>query len=250
MLADFLAYERRLGREQVLPLLESLGMDLRDRAVLDVGCGYGGVILELDRKYPLSRGLGLDVDPEMIAEARRQGAGRIRFEAADFFRQGDAEKYDLILMRDVLEHIVDVEGALRKARGLLAPAGRIYLSFAPFYSPFGGHQHNGGGFFACLPWLQLLPEGLFRRLLSIEGNSYKSGDRLREDMETVLRTRLTLGRFREAAARAGLQVGYHAQYLSRPDYRIKFGLPALRFPRWPGLEEILCTGAEAVLSPA
>jgi hypothetical protein len=66
-------------------------------------------------------------------------------------------------------------------------------------------------------------------------------------METVLRTRLTLGRFERAVSAAGLRAGYRAQYLSRPDYRIKFGIPAVPFPSVPVLREFLCTGAEALL---
>jgi hypothetical protein len=45
-------------------------------------------------------------------------------------------------------------------------------------------------------------------------------------------------------------MGYFARYLSRPDYRIKFGLPEIRFPAVPGLEELACTGVEALLTRA
>jgi hypothetical protein len=67
-------------------------------------------------------------------------------------------------------------------------------------------------------------------------------------METVLRTRLTLARFRRAVAGAGLRFRFRALYLSRPDYAVKFGLPEIPFPPMPVLEELLCTGAEALLS--
>src|SRR5690606_14219326 len=153
-----------------------------------------------------------------------------------------------VLLRDVLEHIVDVEGALAKAARLLKPGGFVFASFAPFLSPFGGHQHNGSGPFASVPWLHLLPESWFRGLLRFPGNSYKSGEALRADMDTVLLTRLSLGRFRRAAAAAGLEVRYLRGYAVRPDYRLKFGLPSLRFPAIPGPGDLFCTGAEALLA--
>ena len=267
MIFDFLEYEHRLGRLVVSPRLKAAGVDVRGKSVLDVGCGYGGVLLALDGETPLGRGLGLDLDGEMIAAAIRavtatravpatgalpEGRGVLAFRCADFLAfDGEGESgFDLVLMRDVLEHIVKVEEALERACRLLAPGGCVYLSFAPFYSPFGGHQHNATGPFSFLPWLQCLPEVLFRRLLCIEGNSYKSGEPLRQDMESVLSTRLTLPRFRRAVARAGLAVESSAQHIIRPDYRLKFGLPPLRFPALPGFEDLLCTGVDAILRKA
>lgn len=249
MIADFHAYELELGRSGLLPLLARQGFDPAGKAVLDVGCGYGGVLAALAGAHALGRALGVDLDAEMIRVGRGKCPPSVTLEARDFFALpgGATEGFDLILMRDVLEHMPDAGGALRKALDLLRPDGLIFASFAPFYSPFGGHQHNGAGPFSRVPWLQVLPEAWFRKALSLEGNSYKSGAGLAEDMESVLRSRLTVRRFRALAAGAGLKERYFARYLSRPDYRIKFGLPQIGFPALPGLEELACTGVEALL---
>lgn len=250
MVADFHAYEKELGRTGLVPLLARHGFDAAGKAVLDVGCGYGGVLAALTEAHPLGRALGVDMDGEMIRAGKERCPQGVVLEARDFFGLGEGESFDLILLRDVLEHMPDAEAALRKAASLLRAGGVVFASFAPFYSPFGGHQHNGAGFFARVPWLQALPEAWFRRALRLEGNSYKTGAGLAEDMESVLRSRLTIGRFRAAAARAGFSEAYLARYLSRPDYRIKFGLPEIGFPPLPGLEEIACTGVEALLRKA
>jgi SAM-dependent methyltransferase len=272
MVSDFHAYEKALCLKGLIPLLRKRGFDPTGKAVLDVGCGYGGVLAGLVGEFRLKSALGIDLDPDMI----RQGIGKcppgVRLEVRDFFglERVDPEAYDpdssgtellkrgtdgsagfdLILLRDVLEHIPDAEGALAKAASLLAPGGLIFTSFAPFYSPFGGHQHNGSGFFSNVPWLQALPERWFRAALNLRGNSYKTGRSLADDMESVLRTRLTLGRFRRMIPAAGLRLGYYARYLSRPDYRIKFGLPEIGFPPIPFLDELACTGVEALLERA
>lgn len=246
---DFHAYEKALGERFLLPLLASRGFPLAGKTVLDVGCGYGGVLAALAGRHSLARALGLDLDPEMIRHGQARCPAGVTLENRDFFAL-EGEAFDLILLRDVLEHIVDVERALDKAARLLNAGGLVFASFAPFYGPFGGHQHNAAGLASRLPWLQLLPEGAFRSLLRLPGNSYKDASGLSADMDTVLRTRLTLSRFRKAAAAAGLRVTYRAQYLSRPDYRLKFGIPEIPFPPLPGLEELLCTGAEALLEPA
>jgi SAM-dependent methyltransferase len=247
MVADYHAYERELCRAYLAPLLQQNRFVPSGKSVLDVGCGYGGVLAELAERFPLQRGLGIDLDGEMVDAGRGRCPSDVKLETEDFFGLSGG-RFDLILMRDVLEHIGDVEGALAKAAGMLRPGGVVYVSFAPFYSPFGGHQHLGDGFFSYVPWLQLLPERRFRRLLRLSGNTYKTGRGLARDMESVLGTRLTLARFRRSLDRAGLEIRYYAQYLVRPDYRIKFGILPLPLPAVPGLEELLCTGADAILS--
>ncbi|MDQ3003584.1 MAG: class I SAM-dependent methyltransferase [Fibrobacterota bacterium] len=246
MIWDFHAYEKELCRQGLAPLLRKYGFDPAGKSVLDVGCGYGGVLAGLAEAWPLKAALGIDLDADMIREGMAKCPVGMRLEAGDFFGlQG--KEFDLILMRDVLEHMPDAEGALTKAASLLAPGGLIFASFAPFYSPFGGHQHNGAGFFSNIPWLQVLPESWFRKALRLDGNSYKSSRGLADDMESVLRARLTLRRFRKMIPSAGLRLGYYARYLSRPDYRIKFGLPEIPFPPIPFLDELACTGIESFL---
>lgn len=248
MVKDFRQYELELGRRFLVPLLEKNGVALDGKKVLDAGCGYGGVLAALAEKSRLSEAIGIDVDAEMIRAGSGDAPKGMRLEAGDFFAVKG--RFDLILLRDVLEHIVDVEGALAHAASLLNPGGLVYASFAPFHSPFGGHQHNGSGLFAAVPWLQFLPESWFRALLRLRGNSYKTAQGLQADMDTVLRTRLSLGRFRRSVYKAGFKPRYLARYLVRPDYLLKFGLPAVPFPAIPLAEEIFCTGVEALLGAA
>lgn len=249
MISDFHAYEKELGRRGLMPLLARKGFALAGKSVLDVGCGYGGVLAAMAEDFPLASALGVDLDQAMIDGGRARCPAGVILEVRDFFALDDG-RFDLILLRDVLEHMPDAQAALRKAASMLAPGGLIFASFAPFYSPFGGHQHNGAGFFSNVPWLQALPEAWFRRALRLKGNSYKSGAGLAEDMESVLRSRLTVGRFRASIRAAGLRETYLARYLSRPDYRIKFGLPEIGFPGIPVLEELACTGVEAMMAPS
>ncbi len=295
MIDDFLKYEFDLGSQFLIPLLKKLNISLDDKSVLDVGCGYGGVLSALQNNFKLEKNLGIDVDGEMIQAGLdqnkvaaveefdadghgRKRSGKLNLRVGNFFEFQDVaepgaragageekensdgeenEKFDFILMRDVLEHIIDVEKALQHAAFLLKPGGSIFVSFAPFYSPFGGHQHNAAGFFSNIPWLQFLPEATFRRLLKLAGNSYKSEAGLNLDMETVLKTRLTLVGFKKSLQSAGLEEQYRAGDLVRPDYQIKFGLPTVALPDivlsgnflgpLKAMGEWFCTGFEAVL---
>jgi SAM-dependent methyltransferase len=55
-----------------------------DPLILDTGCGSGEMLLRTLRRHAPARGLGVDLDPDAIAEARRGAAGLdARFEVGD-----------------------------------------------------------------------------------------------------------------------------------------------------------------------
>jgi 2-polyprenyl-3-methyl-5-hydroxy-6-metoxy-1,4-benzoquinol methylase len=92
---------------------------------LDVGCAAGfflDVLSNVDWDV-----FGVEPSRSMAdAAAQRLGSERVqcaRFEDADHAPQS----FDLITMWDVLEHLSDPVGALRQARQLLAPGGRLIL---------------------------------------------------------------------------------------------------------------------------
>jgi len=246
MLSDYFRYEAEISRIHLVPLLLRHGAVSRTARVLDVGCGYGGTLLALKESLPDLRAEGLDVDAAMVAQGQERLGEAATLIHADFFSWSGGP-FDLVLLRDVLEHIRRPEEALVRAATLLTPGGFLFVSFAPFFGPFGGHQHNTSGPCSYLPWIQILPEAWLRRILRVSSNAYKQKDELEEDLESVLRTRLTIRGFRRAANVVGLGLCHQAAYLSRPDYRIKFGLPAIRLPLVPGLAEILATGVEALM---
>ena len=245
-ISNYFDYETDIARLHLIPLLLRHGALSGPIRVLDVGCGYGGTLFALTEAVPGVRGQGLDVDASMVRQGRERLGEAATLIHANFF-EWSGGPFELILMRDVLEHIGQPEQALAKASALLTPRGFLYASFAPFFGPFGGHQHNASGFCSYIPWLQILPTPYVRRILTVRGNSYKTTLELKQDLESVFATRLTLRRFRRAAAAAGLRCRSEAGYLSRPDYRVKFGWPPIRLPSLPGLSEMLATGFEALM---
>ncbi len=67
----------------------ALGRVGRDDIVYDLGCGDGRIVIEAARRHG-ARGVGIDLDPERIREARENArrAGvqqRVRFQQADLF---------------------------------------------------------------------------------------------------------------------------------------------------------------------
>ena len=244
---DYHEYQVVLAQGILLPFLEQEGIDLRGRCVLDVGCGPGGFLDALAAQFQIE-GLGIDYDEEMLAQ--RQHAPGIALEAADFFSCKFHKHFDFILLRDVLEHCEGAAAMLERASALLTPEGMIYVTYSPYYSPFGGHQHNGSGFFSRVPYIQVLPEAIFLRMIQVRGNFYKTAVYLNEDLKRIRRARLTTGAVKASCLRIGLSVRHRRVFIIRPDYRYMFGLPTLRMPSLFPLTSVLdpfCTSVELLL---
>lgn len=103
--------------------------------VLEVGVGTGALLLAALRRWPEATFIATDAAAGMVALARRRvagaGAGRVTFHvaAADALPVGEAA-VDLVLSTFVLQLVPDRLAALREARRVLVPRGRIaYLSW-------------------------------------------------------------------------------------------------------------------------
>jgi ubiquinone/menaquinone biosynthesis C-methylase UbiE len=103
------------------------------RAVLDVGCGNGYDLRQLQEFVPSSaRLVGIDSSPAKIAEAIASVAGMDRFHFASFnaeenlpFNNGE---FDIVLSSNVLECISARQSFLKEVHRILQPGGQILLS--------------------------------------------------------------------------------------------------------------------------
>src|SRR5258708_25689185 len=73
---------------------------------------------------------GIEVDPTAAALAREVADRVIEgdAESLDYARDLGAERFDLLLFADVLEHLRDPEVVLRRVRPLLVPGGAVVAS--------------------------------------------------------------------------------------------------------------------------
>ena len=98
------------------------------KRVLEVGCGNGQLAWRLAH-------LGLTVVGLDIALARQRPTHpKLRFEKSDFFKFKD-DPFDAVLFTSSLHHLHPLEGALRRARNLLAPAGVVVLEEFDLLAP-------------------------------------------------------------------------------------------------------------------
>lgn len=104
-------------RQQAAGFLRRHG---RNAAVLDFGCGQAGFLRAL-AKLGCTRLAGFDfvLYPEL-----RQTTGITFFDDIDTIIES-GQRFEVIRMRHVIEHLADPDGTMQKLRSLLRPGGRI-----------------------------------------------------------------------------------------------------------------------------
>jgi SAM-dependent methyltransferase len=124
------AYERFMGRwsRQVAPLLVDFAALPETGQVLDIGSGTGALAFEIAKRKTGTHVTGIDPSPEYVAYA----ASRNSFKDRVTFRTGDAQRMDFTdasfaasssLL--VFNFIPDAEKALKEARRVTRPKGRV-----------------------------------------------------------------------------------------------------------------------------
>lgn len=126
----------------------------RGKRVLDMGCGAGGKSL-FYASCGAEHVTGVDIIPRYAEESAALSAklglsDKFTFvcASADAMPFEDAS-FDTVIMNDFMEHISNPEAALGEAFRLLAPGGRIYVNFPPYYHPFGLHMSDA----INIPWV-------------------------------------------------------------------------------------------------
>lgn len=98
-------------------------------SIVDLGCGKGVFTLELARRFPKARVVGLDTDAEQVRInneiARRKGINNVEFVVQDILKMSYESEFDLALSVDNLEHIENDVEALRGIRRSLKPGGKL-----------------------------------------------------------------------------------------------------------------------------
>ena len=96
-------------------------------SVLDVGCGEGHLaswLLEDGKR----RYFGIDLSSVAIQKARGRASNGARFEVADAGTFYTEERFDIIVLNEVLYYIEQPEQALERYTDLLAPGGVLIIS--------------------------------------------------------------------------------------------------------------------------
>ncbi len=222
-------YQFELGEDHLVPYLAKQGCFFAGDAVCEIGSAEGGALHAL-MQAGASYGLGTDISVSRIevgAEISKLADLNVEYVEHNILTEPLPEdwvgKFDLVLLRDVIEHLEDTELALRNIHRLIKPGGFLFLTFPPYNSPFGGHQHTlAGNFFTKLPYIHLLPNAIFHKLIA----SGRENDIW--EVKRLKNIALDAGKLTKAALNTDYSVFKQEYYLLRPVFKMKFGLPPVK----------------------
>ncbi len=121
-------------------------VDIRPRAILDVGCGSGGNLALLDTLYPESRGIGIDIERAPLIFCRTERPTPV-VQADVAGLPFPAATFDLVTAFDALEHVRDDRAVLAEMLRVCRPGGALALTVPAFPFLWGnvddlGHHYR------------------------------------------------------------------------------------------------------------
>lgn len=136
---DFIRYNpgARWRRRFTLDLVGAAPFD----SLLDVGCGNGELLSELQELYPEAKLAGADLS-ETVVEANERRHPDMRFFTLDVEKAALKEQFDAIVSCEVIEHLDDREAAFRHFAEMLKPGGHLVIT-CPTGRVFPTEKHFG-----------------------------------------------------------------------------------------------------------
>jgi SAM-dependent methyltransferase len=220
-------------RKYVIPYIEQVLPVTPNLRILEIGCGEGGNLkpfLELGCHC-----VGVDIDVAQIEKAEQylseyyQGDNLTLIARNIYDVQPDEiGTFDIIMLRDVIEHIPNQEQFLPHLKDFMHAHTVVFFGFPVWCNPFGGHhQICRNKWLSHTPWLHLLPNCLYSKVLQWGGESVSTIKALLE----IKATGISLHRFEQIIHKEQYKVLQHTHYLINPNYEIKFGLRPCVLPK-------------------
>lgn len=242
--------QREFTKKYLLPYFQKNIPNFHKMKVLEVGCAEGGlleVFLELGMEAA-----GIELDEKRVETARKKNPNLnivvgditdtelLKTISAKF---DISKKFDLIIMREVIEHIKNKRAAFDNLDKLLNDGGYLFVSFPPKYSPFAGHQQIGKSFLKMIPYLHLFPKILLKPV----ANYLNEKEDYIEEIKYHFSTGCTIKEFEMLSMIHNFQYVKKELFLFRPIYSIRFGLPTIKLPDVQLFREFISFGCEALL---
>jgi len=212
-------------QKYIVPFIEQVKKIDETIRVLEIGCGEAGNL-----KPFLDLGClctGVDFSIPKIEKGKEYYASHpfaknLKLISDDIYKTKEFHsQFDIIIIRDVIEHIHDQDKFLALLKDLMAPNGVVFLAFPPWQNPFGGHQQIcESKILSSLPYYHLLPTPVYKTILKTFGESQGKITSLLEIKETGI----SLERFEKLVIKNGYVQLLKTLYLINPNYEVKFGL--------------------------
>ncbi len=96
--------------------------------IVDLGCGDGSALAVAAAYCPGHRFAGIDWSSDALRQARASGLPVLRADLTAGRLPVASAAADVVIMSEVIEHLVDPDGAVAEARRILRPGGSLLLS--------------------------------------------------------------------------------------------------------------------------
>ncbi len=210
----------------VIPFIQKVKNINEQTSVLEIGCGEGGNLAPF-LKRGCKKVVGIDLSQGKIENAKsfykdKDNSNNIRFICDDIYNIDveDIGKFDIIMMRDVIEHIHGQEKFMSFVKKFMKSDSKFFLAFPPWYNPFGGHQQGcKSKVLSKLPYFHILPSFIYKSILKLFGET----EALIEGLLEVKATGISIERF-ERIIKNDYITDRKVLYFINPNYEIKFGL--------------------------
>ncbi len=214
------------SQKYILPFIESNFTTKEGMRVLEIGCGEGGVLKPFLDKDAIC--VGVEFDQTRIENGKKWLAneienGKLSFVVKDIYDttvETLGGKFDIIILKDVIEHIHNQSKLLVRLKEFLTPAGIIFFGFPPWQMPFGGHQQLCKNTLSKVPYFHLLPKPLYKSLLKL----FKEPKHVINDLLEIKDTGISIERFEKIVKDTNYKIVNKIHYLINPIYEYKFNI--------------------------
>jgi len=212
-------------KRYVIPFIQEICRINAETTILEIGCGEGGNLMPFV-EMGCERVVGVDINKGKIDNAKAffkevENTNNLELVVEDIYNADNLGKFDLIIMRDVLEHIYDQEKFMTHVKRYLKTDGKFFLGFPPWQNPFGGHQQMARNkWVSKMPFIHLLPYKLYRFLLKKAGETQGRIN----DLIEIKDTQISIEQFERIIKKAGYHTEKRTFYFINPNYEIKFNL--------------------------
>lgn len=211
----------------VLPFINEFYQINSNSRVLEIGCGEAGVLKPFLDKGCTAVGVEFDLPRLELANELLSDyilTNQLLLIGKDIYNVDPEKelggKFDIIILKDVIEHIHNQSKLILEMKRLLNPNGCVFFGFPPWQMPFGGHQQmNSNKWLSKLPYYHLLPNKIYKWILKKFNGPV---DALLEIKET----KISIEKFERIAEETGYKIVNKTHYLFNPIYEYKFGIRA------------------------
>jgi len=236
--------QREHAKSYLIPLFQKYLSDFESFRVLEIGCAEAGFLDALHDIGIETVGLELEAHRVRIAMEKNPVLNIIVGDISDKTIGDKIKKsFNLIVLKDVIEHIADRPSIFQNINSLLKKDGYLYITFPPKFSPFGGHQQNGSSVLRFIPYLHLFPEKLVR----ISGDIFHERQNLIEEVIFHSKEGLSIRTFEKYCDEFSLFATFKNYYLIRPIHKTRFKISSRKIPDIPLVREFITFGCEYLL---